>query len=257
MNINSEHLSPFGLLVRSELTDLFDLPTQQLKDWIAKHRFVVLRGFAPLLGAQLPEFGRRFGELLEWDFGTVNELTVKADTRNYLYSNHEVPFHWDGAFVDRAPHYILFHCDDAPASGTGGETLFCDALRLLEYANDDVQKLWERVEITYTTARIVHYGGTFTSPLISRHPVSGQRVLRYAEPVVDLNPVELAISGIPESEHDEFIRDMNHRLNDERCCYSHEWIRGDVVIADNLALLHGRRAFNSDAPRRIRRVNIL
>ena len=36
---------------------------------------------------------------------------------------------------------------------------------------------------------------------------------------------------------------MGHRLNDERVCYAHRWQTGDVVIADNFTLLHGRRAF--------------
>jgi alpha-ketoglutarate-dependent taurine dioxygenase len=258
-NLSLKPLLPFGLLISSELAnaDLHQVATQDLNDWIDEHRVVVLRGFAPLIDTALPEFGRTMGELLEWEFGAVNELVVKADTRNYLYTNHAVPFHWDGAFLGRAPHYILFHCDDAPSPGSGGETLFCDSLRLFEYATPEVQQLWEQIEITYTTEKVVHYGGTFTSPLVTRHPVSHARVVRYAEPVADLNPVELVIKGIPEGTTEEFISGMNRRLIDERCCYSHEWLRGDVVVADNFALLHGRLAFNSNAPRNIRRVNIL
>ena len=85
-----------------------------LKEWVDAHRVVVLRGFAPLAGPALPEFCQSLGELLEWEFGAVNDLRIKSDTRNYLYTNREVPFHWDGAFIDRAPHYIFFHCDVAP-----------------------------------------------------------------------------------------------------------------------------------------------
>jgi len=38
---------------------------------------------------------------------------------------------------------------------------------------------------------------------------------------------------------------------------AHHWRTGDIVIADNHALLHGRRAFKQDAKRHLRRVNIL
>jgi alpha-ketoglutarate-dependent taurine dioxygenase len=50
---------------------------------------------------------------------------------------------------------------------------------------------------------------------------------------------------------------MHRRLNDESVCYRHQWLEGDVVIADNHVLLHGRRAFDKNAARRIRRINIL
>ena len=233
------------------------IPTSYLKDQIENHRVVVLRGFAPLVGNAFPAFCKEFGSILEWDFGVVNDLRVKADARNYLYTNHDVPFHWDGAFVSHAPHYIIFHCDVAPPAGSGGETLFCDTTRLLALASTETRELWERIVITYTTEKIVHYGGTFTSPIVVQHPLNGRPVLRYAEPVVDLNPVELVIQGLTGMDHQEFIEDMKGRLNDPSCCYSHSWVSGDLVLADNYTLLHGRRAFAPGVQRHIRRVNVI
>jgi alpha-ketoglutarate-dependent taurine dioxygenase len=174
-----------------------------------------------------------------------------------LYTNREVPFHWDGAFAGHVPHYIFFHCDDAPAPGSGGQTLFCDTVRLLEKAPLERRALWAQTNITYTTQKIVHYGGSFTSPMICSHPLNGNEVLRFAEPVFDLNPVQLEINGIPEEEQAEFLKDMHERLHNDAVCYRHEWQQGDVVIADNFVLLHGRDAFGDNSPRKIRRVNIL
>jgi alpha-ketoglutarate-dependent taurine dioxygenase len=254
--LNLKLLQPFGLAVRpvSPGTDLSSVPILLLKQWIDEHRFVVLKGFAPLDGSALPDFCRSLGELLEWEFGAVNDLRVDPETRNYLYTNREVPFHWDGAFLPRSPHYIFFHCDAAPDAHAGGETLFCDTVRLLAHAP---LELWEHIVITYTTEKIVHYGGTFSSPLLTTHPTLGFRVLRYAEPVADLNPVQLTIAGISEEQQPAFIDDMHRRLNDDTCCHAYRWESGDVVIADNFALLHGRRAFLDQTERHIRRVNIL
>ena len=259
MNHKEEQLNPFGLVVHSNDPgqNVSTVTTAYLKDQIENHRVVVLRGFAPLIGDAFPQFCKDFGTILEWDFGAVNDLRVKAETRNYLYTNHDVPFHWDGAFVSRAPHYIIFHCDVAPTAGSGGETLFCDTTRLLAHASAEELELWERIVITYTTEKIVHYGGTFTSPIVDQHPLNGRPVLRYAEPVVDLNPVELVIRGLAGMDQQEFIEDMRQRLNDDRCCYSHSWVTGDLVIADNYTLLHGRRTFASGAERHIRRVNVV
>jgi len=254
-----EQLKPFGLIVTSqqEEGDLRALPVLNLKQWVDDHRVIILRRFTSLVNTELPEFCQRLGEILEWDFGAVNDLRVKPDARNYLYTNNEVPFHWDGAFVGRVPRYIFFSCDLAPAPGKGGETLFCDTTLVLVQAALEQRERWEHTTITYTTEKIVHYGGTFTSPMICKNPITGGQVLRFAEPVLDLNPVELEINGIPKESQSEFLGDMHELLRGGDVCYRHQWQAGDVVIADNYVLLHGRTAFTEDAERKIRRVNIL
>jgi alpha-ketoglutarate-dependent taurine dioxygenase len=93
--------------------------------------------------------------------------------------------------------------------------------------------------------------------MIVQQPLNARSVVRYAEPVVDLNPVQLVIEGLNGMDQQEFIEDMRLRLNDEHCCYSHSWVTGDLVIADNYTLLHGRRAFAPGVQRHIRRVNVL
>lgn len=254
-----DQLKPFGLVVAAKQagTDLRTIPVPVFKQWVDDHRVVILRGFAALVEAELPEFCQRLGDLLEWDFGAVNNLQVQAQAQNYLYTNRAVPFHWDGAFIGRVPRYIFFHCDSAPAIGSGGETLFCDTIRLLERAPAERRDIWRRIAITYSTEKIVHYGGVFTSPMICRQPHTGAEVLRFAEPVADLNPVQLEIDGIPAAAQIEFLEDMHERLNDPAVCYRHQWLSGDVVIADNYVLLHGRSEFSQNAERQIRRVNIL
>lgn len=251
-------LSPFGLSVKSKINgnDLRTIPISFLKEWIDINRVVALRGFKSLEGDAMPEFCKMLGELLMWNFGAVNNLRVDKEAKNYLYTNHAVPFHWDGAFVGRIPHYIFFHCDKAPQE-SDGETLFCDTTLVLKHAPVEKRKLWEHISITYTTEKIVHYGGEFTSPLICTNPVSGESILRFAEAVEDLNPVHLKIKGIAEDEQNIFLKDMHERLNNENVCYSHRWQDGDVVIADNHTLLHGRKAFRQATKRHIRRVNIL
>ena len=159
--------------------------------------------------------------------------------------------------MGRIPHYIFFSCEEAPAQGDGGETLFCDTIRLLQEVPAERHRLWNDISITYSTEKMAHYGGSFTSPLLAKHPTTGIEVLRYAEPVDDLNPVHLEIAGLPAREHPAFVADMHQRLNAPQFCSAHVWKSGDFVIADNHALLHGRRAFLHADKRHIRRVNIL
>jgi alpha-ketoglutarate-dependent taurine dioxygenase len=128
---------------------------------------------------------------------------------------------------------------------------------LLARVSPEERATWEGVRVTYTTDKVVHYGGTFTAPLLARHPASGEEILRFAEPVEDLNPVRLEIEGLRPGERGEFLARMHDLLNDPAVCYAHEWRAGDVVLADNHALLHGRRAFTQPAARHLRRINIL
>lgn len=257
--MRSRTLDPFGLELTApapgRALDTVAIP--QLQAWIGEHAVTVLRGFAPPADESLLGYCRQLGTILEWEFGAVNELQVHDDARNYLYTNREVPFHWDGAFVGKIPHYIVFHCRVAPPTGSGGETTFCDTRRLLARFAPDERQVWERVRITYETEKVVHYGGSFVSPLLAAHPVTGETVLRFAEPVHDLNPVRLTIEGIAADDQPAFLARMHTLLNDPAACYVHSWREGDLVLADNHALLHGRRAFTQPAARHLRRVNIL
>lgn len=258
MTMAQKTLAPFGLLVTSEAPGApLAIEPAQIHAWLTEHRMLLLRGFAPLVEGKLPAFCATLGEPLRWEFGLVNELVVKADTRNYLYTNRDVPFHWDGAFVGRVPRYIFFHCVEAPPEDAGGETLFSDVVRLVAGASEEELSRWRKIEIEYTTEKVVHYGGRFRARLLDRHPLTGEPVLRFAEPVRDLNPVSLKIDGLPPDGAEAFLADMHERLRRPDVCHAHVWRSGDVLIADNHALLHGRRPFKAQAPRHIRRVNLM
>jgi alpha-ketoglutarate-dependent taurine dioxygenase len=254
----TRELSPYGIEVMSSAaTNLEEIGAPTLKDWIAGERYVLLRGFLPLSTEAMMRLARTLGVPLEWEFGAVNELVAKPDARNYIYTTGAVPFHWDGAFVGKIPHYILFSCEVAPPDESGGETLFCDGARLLQGATAKQRALWAATSVTYSTDKVVHYGGSFTSPMIARHPASGVETLRFAEPVRDLNPVALDIPGMTAEQREALVAEMAELLRKPEYCVAHAWRAGDVLIADNHALLHGRNAFVHAASRHIRRINIL
>ena len=251
-------LSPFGVeITGAQAINLESVGAPVLKEWIAAHRYVLLRGFAPLSTDDMMCLARRLGEPLEWEFGAINELVAKPDAKNYIYTTGAVPFHWDGAFVGKIPHYILFSCEGAPPEGSGGETTFCDGAKFLADAPPEKRALWKATSITYSTEKVVHYGGSFTSPMVVAHPISGEETLRFAEPVHDLNPVSLKIDGMTQQQADSLISEMSQLLYKPEYCAAHAWRASDVLIADNHALLHGRKAFLHAGLRHIRRINIL
>src|SRR5437588_521578 len=150
--MNHTQLSPFGVEIDAPGgSALAALDLTELRSAIALHRFVLLRGFAPPDEPHMLGFCRQLGEIQEREFGAVNELQAKADAKDCLYTSAAVPFRWDGAFAGRVPHYIFFHCRVAPPPDAGGETTFCDTVRVLEHATLRQRELWDRIQITYTS----------------------------------------------------------------------------------------------------------
>jgi alpha-ketoglutarate-dependent taurine dioxygenase len=253
-------LEPFGIEIRAEGSDssIVDLNVGELMRLVAANGVVVLRGFASMPKKdELVSFARRFGDLLEWNFGHVLDLFVHEEPRNYLFTHGEVPFHWDGAFAARTPSLQVFQCLRSPGPGSGGETTFCDTTRVIRDAGSAELRRWENISIRYQTEKVAHYGGEIMQRLVEAHPADDSPILRFAEPVDGLNPLFLEIDGLEGETQEEFLRRFTPRLYAAHALYAHEWREGDFVIADNHRLIHGRNAFRTNAARHIQRIHVL
>lgn len=254
-----ETLDPFGVILRRKGSNssLDQFTRAQILEWVKKYKLVVFRGYDIFPKQELALFGQKIGKPLQWPFGAINELKVKKDTENYIFTDHAVPMHWDGAFAGKIPHIILFQCLVAPRKEDKGGTTFCDTTSILAHAKPEQLEEWRKVSVTYTTKKIVHYGGKITQSLLEKHKVDSTPVIRYAEPVDDLNPVTLNVHGLEGKTQDEFEKEMNQLLYHSENLYVHSWEENDIVLADNHSLLHGREAFKNPNERYIQRINIL
>lgn len=259
--VSVERLAPFGLVVHLEhATELGAIAPERIHAWVREHRVVVIRGARAPERMELPLEARRLGPLQAWSFGSIHELEVKPLTDNYLYTDREVPLHWDGAFAGEPPRYLVFHCLETPRAG--GETEFVDTARVWAKLDAPTRDRYRALRFRYSTEKRAHYGGAFVSPLVVEHETRGEAILRFAEPVDDLNAVRVEAEGLDPLQSATIVGELRAALRDPEAILAHPWSAGDVVIADNLGLLHGRRAFSAPpeaerAPRRIRRVNVL
>ncbi|MGW6427383.1 TauD/TfdA dioxygenase family protein [Nocardia sp. NPDC055053] len=253
-------LIPFGTIVTAERGDsaLDDVPIEELIALTLAEKVVVLRGFDLLEKAELEQYCRGAGEILQWGFGSILDLVVQDTPNNYLFDRGDVPFHWDGAFAAQVPRFFLFQCKRG--EGAGGETVFSDTVQVYKDAPDDLKALWDEAIVTYRTDKLAHYGGSARWPLVGVHPVTGERVIRYAEPLDParyLNPLHLTVEGISPEDAVRVMEDLGERLHAARYCYAHEWVTGDIAIVDNSALLHGRNAFKGSIARHLQRIQIV
>ncbi len=261
---DAEIMSPYGLMIRPRMvnTDLIEVPVAVARELAREHHLLVLRGFRPFSGPEgLACYATSWGQMLIWSFGAVLELVEHEDPVDVVFDNTALILHWDGMFVERVPEFQIFQCVSALDNTKGGRTIFCDTTRVLASASPTTRTLWERLTLTYRVAKESHYGGTATSPLVVEHPDYGFPTMRYQESVPDnthyLNRPKVEFHDVPAECIPEIEQTLRDALYDPQHCYAHSWQAGDVVVADNYTLLHGREPYASKCGRHLRRVHVL
>jgi alpha-ketoglutarate-dependent taurine dioxygenase len=225
---------------------------------VTQYKIVLLRGFTPLERNDLLHYCQNQAQLLSWDFGPVMEMKVDEAPKNYLFTEGDVPLHWDGAF-HQEPRFLFFNCLQAPIPGSGGETVFANTERVWQAASKEQKNEWRHLSLSFHTEKLAHYGGSITRNLVNKHPDTQQIILRFAEPVDEdyLNPVEVKIMGKNDHESKVILSSLSEYMRMPQHMYQHQWQQGDFLLADNFSLLHGRNSFHQHSPRHLRRIQIL
>lgn len=241
---------------------LAELPVEPLRRLVHDHQLVLLRGIPAGPGPdELTAFCARWGQLAAWPFGFVLELREHPDPRDHVFDHGPVPLHWDGMYREQLPEFQIFHCVSAPGQDQGGRTTFAQTATAWERADPPTRQRWARVSGRYHRAT-EHYDSTTRSPLVVPHPTRGYPVIRYQEPADScgtgfVNHPSLEFTGLPAEQLPALHAGLRSALRAPGNWYAHRWQTDDVVIADNHTLLHGREAFQSQAPRHLRRVHVL
>lgn len=262
-NYKMTELKPFGALIEANEpnTDIADLDIQSLKNLFHEKQFILIRGFKAFNHSdKFADYCEKWGEVSIWPFGKVLELIERENPEDHIFDNNYVPLHWDGMYRPQIAEYQIFHCVEAPLKDQGGRTTFSHTPLALKNASEETRNLWSKVTGSYERKMEFYHSKTI-SPIITKHPHKDFSVIRYNEPNSTegdfLNPPNLHFSGVSEEELAHFHSSLKEALYHPSNFYAHEWQVGDVVIADNFSLLHGREKFTSKAPRHLQRVHVL
>lgn len=264
MNYKITHLKPFGVKIepKSKNTSVHGLEIEELRTLFSQQQLLLLRGFDAFSNANdFSNYCEQWGEVSVWPFGKVLELVEQDNPEDHIFDSSYVPLHWDGMYRPQVPEYQMFHCVKAPLPGQGGKTTFSNTILVLKHASAEIKELWNKVTGTYQRT-MKFYNSKTVSPIITKHPQKDCFVIRYNEPPSKdkghfVNPPDIEFTGINHEEFDMFHQSLEEALYSPNNFYAHEWQAGDIVIADNFSLLHGREGFVSKSPRHIQRVHVL
>lgn len=95
--------------------------------------------------------------------------------------------------------------------------------------------------------------------LVVPHPTTSAPCLRYHEPwLQDKTAFDPTIVHIENGGDvgDELLGVLDDLLYDRRVCYYHAWQQGDLIVSDNISMMHTRTGFKPGFPRELWRIHV-
>jgi alpha-ketoglutarate-dependent taurine dioxygenase len=274
--VTFEPLYPCGIMIRpsenGKRLTIKDIDAQKVRDLAERNSPVVLRGFSQTKDRDL--FVKKSNELgvpTSWKFGLVLEVKdrgAEGQGLNNVLSQEWMPFHFDGMFKTQkhvgkdGSEYLLpnpprfqFFAAVTPSPKNTGYTLFSSSRLVFGYLPKNqplnyLESLTWSVKTASFDQSVV--GGM---PLVATHPSTGQPCLRYHErwpqEKTRFDPTEVKIEN-----GDQRICDtLESLLHDRRVCYWHSWQEGDLIVNDNISMLHTRSSFEAGVDRELWRIH--
>nr|CCA20197.1 conserved hypothetical protein [Albugo laibachii Nc14] len=247
-----------------------------LRHIVHKHACVSLRGFKQ--DDDLCEIAEHFGSILDWEdhFGKILEIRSSPESHSNSQSLEPLPMHFDGMFKKKSadaktlgdvPLFQLFHCVNAYPQHNDtdtGRTLFADTRKIWKSWGKRDRARAKRITLAYRTKMFDNPHLLHISPLIDSHAFTRERVIRYHEPwpesVTKHNSIHVSPHRSTFMKHNTqdaiwAKETIVHQLYSAEFCYRHSWVKGEFLIADNVATLHARTSMNRSG-RHIRRIHI-
>ncbi|KAF2967238.1 hypothetical protein GQX73_g6309 [Xylaria multiplex] len=277
LQITFEHLYPCGIIIRpvQRSSSMRLIPMKKVRHLSNNFSPIVLRGFDETLNEDVwVSKGHELGKILTWAVtGTIFKVVNSRDDSkmaNNVTSNESLPMHFDGIFkfenqedpitgdvkkVLSPPGYQYFTCLATAPKGDG-YTLFCNSRLFFRYlpAPWSVNRLepvtWEMTNDGFWSN--VHKG----LPLVVRHPVTNTPCLRWHSPwgggKTKFSTYEIRI----ENEEQSIIELVEKMTYDFRTCLRFTWEKGDLLVNDNISMLHTRTSYTSNCDREMWRIHL-
>ena len=276
-DLDFEFLYPTGIIFRprNPLTKhaLCTVDMQKVRFLAEKCSPIVLRGFSETRDRRaFTAKAYDLGEVLPWKSGIIQEVKDEANsdpTSNSVVSNESMPMHYDGMFklikvkdeltgkekeVSDVPRFQYFVSQSVAAPGDG-YTLFSSSALFARYLPRayNIKKL---SKIRWTCRSHGFFNHIMADlPLIVPHPTTGAPCARWHQPWprwrTSYGYADISIDNGSQG----LIQVVDATLFDRRVCLYFAWEMGDVLVSDNIAMLHTRTAFKGSSDRELWRIH--
>lgn len=227
---------PVGARVEGlRVQDVGDAGVEQLRGLLARHGVLSFPD-QDVDDAGFVAFLERFGELR---FAT-GETPVEGHPDLNIVTNvgrtttPKSSFHVDTSYLSRPPAYTSLRAVAIPSQG--GQTEFTNQYRAFETLPGDLREKLAGRTVTHVVTGLELGPDDETEaehPLFRRHPVSGRTAIYLSTPQRCV-----AVSGMDDDEARETVQALLDHSTREDNIYQHAWSPGDVVMWDNLCVMH-------------------
>lgn len=248
---------------------LSDATFQAVRDYWHEHSVLCIPG--QVLGEMdQVRFAERFGELST----TQGEYAISKSHPSIMYITNEKE---DGKYVGALPDgEMYFHSDmcyvEHPSLATflyameipsvGGNTLFANMYKAYDALPEETKQRLAGLKAVNsyepgTSAPMVamrtrsqpsRTARSYAQPVVCTHPATGKKTLYINRLMTEY------IVGMPREESNTLLESLFDHQERRQFIYEHRWTRGDLIMWDNLCILHARGDFNANELRKLRRV---
>jgi taurine dioxygenase len=167
----------------------------------------------------------------------------------------ELLFHSDSAAREHPIRAVVLYAIDVPDDG--GDTLFANCAFAFATLPASLRSRIAGHQVhhgfDYERAEKSPPGGPgfhAEHPAAMAHPITGDTVLYLSR------NASTGILGLGAEESDALLEELFSYIEAPEAVYRHQWRVGDLIIWDNVALVHARTAFDPAAARTLQRVTV-
>jgi len=240
-------------------------------------RLVVVARRQQLSDPQLLAFSRHFGELdppgpnpygqpFIKEFPEINVISNVIESGKPIgnLGDGEAVWHADMTYLEVPPKAAVLYALEVPPKGAGGNTYFADAFAAYESLPADLKKTIEGKIAVHDASRnsagLLRKGYAEVTdvrqtvgarhPLVRTDRITGRKAL-----FLGRRPNSYVI-GLPVSESEALLDALWTHATAPRFAMCHEWRVGDLLMWNNLSVLHRRDPFDPRSRRVMHRTQI-
>jgi taurine dioxygenase len=242
-----------------------------------RERLVVVFHGQALSDPQLIAFSRNFGELdppgpnpygqaFLKDFPELNVISNVVEDGKPIgnLGDGEAVWHADMTYVDTPPKAAMLHALEVPPPEAGGNTYFANMFAAYEALPQDLKKAVEgKVAVhdaSTNSAGMLRRGYSRVTDV--RQTVGAHHPLVRTEPQTGRKALFLGrrpngyVLGVDIAESEALLDALWAHATQRRFTYCHEWKVGDLLMWNNLSVLHRRDPFDPKTRRVMHRSQI-